>query len=93
MIVSSTSPGSTTPSSIPSIKSSIATSDVLSAVLVEEALDIRFAFQKESRSATTLANGEMGVLTEIGVEVPEEVEDSDCMETLSPSDIETEGGC
>lgn len=78
---------------MPSIRSSIATSDVPSAVLVEEALDIRLVFQKESRSASTLANGEMGVIAEIGVEVPEEVGDPDCMETLSPSGIETEGGC
>jgi hypothetical protein len=77
---------------MPSIKSSTATSDVRSTVLVEEALDTRFVFQKESRSASTLAIGEIGGLAEFGVEVPEEVGEPDCMETSSPLSVEAEGG-
>lgn len=76
-----------------SIKSSMATSDAPSAGLVEEVLGKRLGFQKERRSASTFANGEIGVLAEVGVEVPEEVEDPDCMEILSPFEIEIEGGC
>ena len=71
----------------------MATSDVPSAVLVAETLGIRLAFQKESRSASSLGNGETGVLAEIGVEVPEEVGDPDCTEMASPFGIETEGDC
>lgn len=93
MMVSSTSLGSTAPWSMLSIKSSMATSDVPSAVLVEGALDVRLVFQKESRSASTLANGEMGLAAEVGVEVPEDVGDTDCMDRLSPFGVETEGGC
>ena len=71
----------------------MATSDVPSATLVEGALDTRFVFQKESRSASTLANGEMGVAAEVGVEAPEEEGDTDCTERLSPVCGESEGGC
>jgi hypothetical protein len=71
----------------------MATSDAPSAVFVEGALDVRLGFQKESRSASTLANGEMGAAAEVGVDVPEDVGDTDCIDRLSPFDVETEGGC